>query len=263
MPECEDCGRTFERTSNLGPAPTRCPACVLVARRVAGRKYRERIRGLQPTVPRANAAEARRNADAPVCECGQPIVRTSPRGPWPKRCPECALVASRQKARDWFWKQNHPGISEEELRNRPFGVSGRPQTREHAQKRAESMARTLAGQRRVCEACGAEYTPTGAGQRFCAQHRRIRTPQERARPWSPHIYLPGGLYERLLAAQNGGCAICGKEANGNRLSVDHDHGTGRVRGLLCQQCNTGLGGFRDDPALLERAIAYLNGVTKE
>lgn len=68
-------------------------------------------------------------------------------------------------------------------------------------------------------------------------------------------------YESMLAAQRGGCAICGATTNWRgasvRLSVDHDHATGAVRGLLCQNCNSGIGQMRDSPGLLRAAIAYL------
>ena len=50
------------------------------------------------------------------------------------------------------------------------------------------------------------------------------------------------------------CTICGMEA---KLVVDHDHITGKIRGMLCSHCNRGLGHFRDDPTLLEFAAQYL------
>lgn len=66
-------------------------------------------------------------------------------------------------------------------------------------------------------------------------------------------------YDRLLEAQDNGCAICGKtpEENGQRLAVDHNHDTGEVRGLLCSQCNTGIGNLGDSPDRLRLAIRYL------
>ena len=67
-------------------------------------------------------------------------------------------------------------------------------------------------------------------------------------------------YEVLLQKQNGVCAICGnKNKAGKRLVVDHDHKSGVVRGLLCNTCNIGIGNLRDDPSILQKALAYLRG----
>jgi hypothetical protein len=67
-------------------------------------------------------------------------------------------------------------------------------------------------------------------------------------------------YLALLKHQEGGCKICRVKAKSQRfgvLHVDHCHSTGDVRGLLCTNCNTSLGGFKDDTALLIQAIKYL------
>jgi len=66
-------------------------------------------------------------------------------------------------------------------------------------------------------------------------------------------------YSSILIEQGGGCAICHASTNvlGRALYVDHDHKTGKVRGLLCHKCNTGLGSFRDSPALTRSATLYL------
>lgn len=64
-------------------------------------------------------------------------------------------------------------------------------------------------------------------------------------------------YDAMLAAQDGVCAICQQLPYGTRLHVDHCHATFTVRGLLCFRCNTMLGHLDDDPALLHRAIEYL------
>jgi Recombination endonuclease VII/HNH endonuclease len=71
-------------------------------------------------------------------------------------------------------------------------------------------------------------------------------------------------YGKLLISQNGKCAICGNENGGHRngdpkaLAVDHDHTTGKVRGLLCEACNQGIGKLKEDVTILQRAIEYLN-----
>lgn len=70
-------------------------------------------------------------------------------------------------------------------------------------------------------------------------------------------------YQRLHDAQAGLCAICEKPEssvqNGKArwLAVDHCHTTGAVRGLLCMNCNSTIGRLGDDPAMLDRAAAYL------
>ena len=66
-------------------------------------------------------------------------------------------------------------------------------------------------------------------------------------------------YQILLETQQGHCLICSKTKDdiGRNLSVDHDHKTGRIRGLLCDNCNVGLGHFFDSPSLLKRAADYL------
>lgn len=65
-------------------------------------------------------------------------------------------------------------------------------------------------------------------------------------------------YDAMLEEQGGVCAICGASPNGKNLAVDHDHVTGKVRGLLCFKCNYGLGYFQDSRDLLAKASEYLN-----
>lgn len=64
-------------------------------------------------------------------------------------------------------------------------------------------------------------------------------------------------YEDMLTDQNGGCAICGVASTRRRLDIDHDHETGKVRGLLCEKCNRGLGFFKDNIETLKKVIKYL------
>ena len=79
--------------------------------------------------------------------------------------------------------------------------------------------------------------------------------------WKGGYYARYGLtyedYDKLLAEQEGVCAVCHRPPKTQRLNVDHDHKTGRVRGLLCFRCNYGLGWFQDDIARFERIVLYL------
>jgi len=73
-------------------------------------------------------------------------------------------------------------------------------------------------------------------------------------------------YDALFTLQGGKCAICQSTDPGGgfqHFAVDHDHSTGRIRGLLCVACNRGLGLFRDDVATLGSAISYLESARKE
>ncbi len=66
-------------------------------------------------------------------------------------------------------------------------------------------------------------------------------------------------YSQMFEKQKGACAICGTTTDPNERSfaIDHDHVTGKIRGLLCTFCNTAIGLFKDDTALLLNAIDYL------
>jgi hypothetical protein len=68
-------------------------------------------------------------------------------------------------------------------------------------------------------------------------------------------------YLSILGSQGWGCAICGATTatpkSERRLHVDHDHVTGTVRGLLCSNCNNGIGRFQERPSLLRAAAHYL------
>lgn len=109
----------------------------------------------------------------------------------------------------------------------------------------------------------------------CAKCRNRRAREWHTKPENKKRYhagrirreygLPEGEYENLLASQGGGCAICGitekatnaADGKARRLDVDHDHVTGEVRGICCSTCNNGLGCFRDDPILIQKAVEYL------
>ena len=71
--------------------------------------------------------------------------------------------------------------------------------------------------------------------------------------------LKPGDKERMIEAQEGKCTICQDPLKPRFTDVDHDHATLKIRGVLCRRCNSMLGLFKDGPALLECACAYLQG----
>ena len=90
-----------------------------------------------------------------------------------------------------------------------------------------------------------ELMATGQNQKYKLKHRYDLTLDQ---------------YNQLLYEQGFACKICGITAKdyGKTFAVDHDHTTGKVRGLLCSNCNTGLGLLNDDVETLAKAIIYLS-----
>jgi len=92
--------------------------------------------------------------------------------------------------------------------------------------------------------------------------KKVRSKQYHREYWlKENFNMTLEEYGNLLQRQNGRCAICGTDKpylKGNKnFPVDHDPKTGMVRGLLCHNCNVGLGNFRHDLSLLQKAIDYL------
>jgi len=94
------------------------------------------------------------------------------------------------------------------------------------------------------------------------QRKRRSTPEYKAREREAHLKRKFGItaaqYDAMLASQGGVCAICGDAPKDDvSLHVDHEHGSGRVRGLLCMRCNNALGLLKEDEELLWSALTYL------
>jgi hypothetical protein len=102
----------------------------------------------------------------------------------------------------------------------------------------------------------------GRGHRYCIQHCAEGPARERAqiirRARERQFGVTHDQFLAMLDAQDEVCAICGnRNGNGRQLSIDHDHATGVVRGLLCDRCNPMLGYARDRIEVLQAAIGYL------
>jgi hypothetical protein len=135
------------------------------------------------------------------------------------------------------------------------------------------------GRRPECKACGNAVRLRRYQQNPEREIARVRAWQQanphRVKAWAAknrdkrlkklreiHLRNKFGLtpdeYERILEAQGGVCGLCESPPSpGISLHVDHDHGTGEIRGLLCVRCNNALGLFREDADLLKRAARYV------
>ena len=123
-----------------------------------------------------------------------------------------------------------------------------------------------------CAECGNEFIAKTARSKYCSRpcamrYWRKNNPERRSELNRKHLLLRYGInqdqYDGLLIAQNGRCAICklppknnGRTSSAN-LHVDHCHKTGKIRGLLCTNCNTAIGLLKDSKETLCSAIKYL------
>ena len=112
--------------------------------------------------------------------------------------------------------------------------------------------RNLHGVANTCKGC---IKAKRAVERCCPEARAKRRDYDLRRCYG----IDSAEYATMLELQGGECRVCGAPdlVGGKHLAVDHCHKTGEVRGLLCDQCNVGLGKFLDDPALLRAALDYL------
>lgn len=101
------------------------------------------------------------------------------------------------------------------------------------------------GRQRTCKRCVSAYA---------RNRRRDQADLLRDQYLRREYGISLGEYLEMLRGQNGVCAVCGDDG---KLHVDHDHETGRVRGLLCGSCNRALGLLKDNVDSLSRAIDYL------
>lgn len=121
----------------------------------------------------------------------------------------------------------------------------------------------------VCKECSSQRykDPSGRGKetsRKAKLKKKISDPvgfsiSSRGTHLKAKYGIDHSEYERILQLQNGRCAICKTKNPGGRglFHVDHDHITGKIRGLLCLMCNAGLGMFRDNYCFVFNASEYL------
>lgn len=142
-----------------------------------------------------------------------------------KKCPVC----KKRRSQSCFFKS----------RSRPDGLSG------------------------MCKSCDGRAVANWRGRnpRYAKNWWKKRASDMAARSRKVKYGMTKAAYETVLLKQQGLCGICGIRLSRKTKSliphVDHCHETGRVRGLLCGECNFGLGKFRDSLDLIRRAAEYL------
>lgn len=116
-----------------------------------------------------------------------------------------------------------------------------------------------------CRKCGTTFAPSAPSHLFCSQSCADFRISERYLRRNYSIGVED--YNVMHKNQGGKCRLCGGEGfvmaehHTMKLVVDHCHNTGRVRGLLCHNCNRGLGLFQDNPSVLRYAALYVEGAT--
>lgn len=111
--------------------------------------------------------------------------------------------------------------------------------------------------------CHPERRASSRDRAYCVECYRVevtapkKAEQQRAARWRRLYGITPEQYEELLDRQGSVCAICRQPPRRGRLHVDHDHRSGRVRGLLCHLCNRAIGALRDDPQLADGVALYL------
>ncbi|MFJ3719531.1 endonuclease VII domain-containing protein [Streptomyces sp. NPDC090057] len=138
----------------------------------------------------------------------------------------------------------------------------------HYRRRREAMGRTVRERvdvppgHKLCRTCG-EAKPhsdwhrnSTASDGLATRCKACRAVQGRQGHLKRHYGLTEAERDELVASQGGVCCICLAAVPAH---VDHCHETGRVRGVLCFSCNAALGQFKDQPEVIRRAAAYVEG----
>lgn len=110
-----------------------------------------------------------------------------------------------------------------------------------------------------CKTCGSVFTPTNPCQLYCSSACRGKNAY-----YKRNYGIDDSALEQMKKDQDYKCYLChgegfliGKNNHNEKLAVDHDHNTGKVRKLLCHNCNRALGLFKDNPELMRKAALYV------
>lgn len=133
----------------------------------------------------------------------------------------------------------------------------------YLQKRRDKYIKTGFKQKK-CKTCGKIFIPTNSLHARCGSiATKSGCSWDYNREYNLNLWLTktyninADQFREMFKKQKSKCAICKLEQPLKRLALDHDHKTGKLRALLCDKCNRGLGHFQDDINMLYYAIEYL------
>lgn len=170
------------------------------------------------------------------------------------RCKVCTNEAARA------WRAARPEVvaqRNEARRNAPSDVvDARNAARRAAYAEDETLRERLRSQAQAWREANPDKVEA---QKVRDRENHVHDPNASRQRWLRAYGLTQEKYEELVALQDGRCAVCDRACAryGARLPIDHNHDTGRVRGLVCDNCNKALGLFNDDVGLLLAAASYL------
>jgi hypothetical protein len=185
-------------------------------------------------------------------------------------CGTCKKCKQREYMRGWYQKHREP------IKSETCGMCGKtfiPRTNRPRKwcsatcKQRATYWRHHSKEGNTCQSCGKDISDRRRDTKWCSDAcSRAGRPQHREIVQRSKLKTQYGMtlddYDAMLERQGGGCAICGTteiRGNGKRQSIDHCHDSNRVRGILCGNCNRGLGYFDHDPDVLAAAANYLKG----
>lgn len=158
------------------------------------------------------------------------------------------------KDRPEEWKERHRDT------NRKWCSTHREKALEDKRKRDARYMQDPVKHARKTASDRASYAKYRRSEKYVATRRRAH--------WKRQYDITPEQYDVMLKKQDGVCAICrqpetaGRNGKVKLLSVDHDHTTKQLRGLLCDDCNKALGCMHDNRARLQSALEYLNRYSK-
>lgn len=167
-----------------------------------------------------------------------------------------------ERARQQYLKNREKRLAQAKANYQENAEAKKAYNKEYEKKAREADLEGFRAKKTAAQRARREAQPEEVKEYNRQKMRKYRKDPDKAmKSWLKHGYdLTVEQFRAMEAAQGNRCKICGttpEQAGISRLFVDHCHATGKVRGLLCNLCNSMLGKAKDQVEILQKAIAYL------